>query len=432
MGLIIGQGTKSGGGGGDVRLETNHNATIETNGTHVVTPTDGYDGMRKATIKVEVVSQYEKSATLGGTMYNMHDAMKSLKADNRTSNFSVIMLCEYYVGYNSLELSGADAYITNDGAFYQEASVTHYWSDANNGKFDRWVAFLYRNTNTNYTVPSTLVCPRKILVDGTMGAIFLNAEGRIERLECTEGSSVADLKGGYSYYSVYNNPWEVNAYIGKIRNHNNVNNPLVYLSTSRSVCLDIELETAGMLILCTKELVNIYLPSLTTISGATGCIVGNNSTSTGVQNIVAPLLRQASKLFYGKHCVNVRYIHTPSLISCPTIWATTTAANSSAYADLIHWEIGQGFNSQFDLRLCTFANCLLTDSNDLVEDVTAHPTWSNLDQWLYNFEHLIVDKLADLTGQTAKTITLAATPYAAITESIRSKMSAKNWNLASA
>lgn len=56
MGLIIGQGSKSGGGGGDVRLETNHNATIETNGTHVVTPQEGYDGMRKATIKVEVQS----------------------------------------------------------------------------------------------------------------------------------------------------------------------------------------------------------------------------------------------------------------------------------------------------------------------------------------------------------------------------------------
>lgn len=440
MGLIIGGGnTKSGGGGGDVRLETNHSATIETNGTHVVTPTEGYDGMRKATINVDVQSEgtaadkaLAANATQYGLSHNLYAVMEDVKKDPRTSGYAAIMLCRYYKGYNSLSLEGgADAFLTSDGDFYQGNAV-HYWHDANDTMFDHWVAMLFSSESGNYTCSNASICPKAALIDGTMGDINLTATNmRFAWIDVTEGSSFGQVYISGSHTC----NWDRNLTLRGARNIQKGNTSyFIALGNVEKAIIGVK-EINGGFLGGGNAITHIECEGLVRIGAGFSCILQSNST---ILEIVAKDLEIASKLFYVGNsstttCTTIRRIVMPQLKSLNYLCGSGSAASTgSGFASLIHFEIGQGFYSNLNLRMCTFANCLLTDTNDLVEDVTAHPTWSNLDQWLYNIEHLIVDKLADLSGQTAKTITLAAAPYAAITNEIRSKMSAKNWNLASA
>lgn len=446
MGLIIGQGTKSGGGGGDVRLETNHSATISENGTHVVTPQDGYDGMRKATIKVDVEAAdptdkaLVANATQYGLSHNLYKVMEQVKADTRTQGYAAIMLCQYYKGYNSLSLEGgADAFLTSDGDFYVGNAV-HYWHDSNDEHFDRWVAMLFSSESGSYTCSEATLCPRAALIDGTMGDINITATNmRFAWIDVTEGSSWGQWYSSGSFVNTWNRQTVCRGmrnYVKAVTTGNNLN-----LGGATSAV--VSLQTIGKAAYCINDssntLVFLRVEELKSIGLQGALIYGSNNGCTALQTIICPNLQSSSSRFIGTGstsgiiCTNLRHVVLPSIKQIGWFCGSgSVITTGSGYASLVHFEIGQGFYSDLNLRMCTFANCLNTDANDLVEDVTAHPTWSNLDQWLWNFEHLIVDKLADLSGQTAKTITLAAAPYAAITEQIRQKMSAKNWNLASA
>lgn len=405
MGLIIGQGTKSGGGGG------------------------GASAAEKALVQ---------NATQYGLSHNLYKVMEEVKKDPRTQGYAAIMLCQYYKGYNSLSLEGgANAFLTSDGDFYQGNAV-HYWHDTNDQYFDRWVAMLFSSESGNYTCSNASLCPRAALIDGTMGDINISATYmRFAWIDVTEGSSFGQY---YSSATTHITLWNKMLVLRGMRNvARGGTNAVINLNGATSAKVGVKIISNLSFGDTSNGLTLIEFDGLTNIYNVSSGFFYTNGGVTGVQEIVAKSLINAYKLFSVggvSHvvCTNVRRIVTPSLISL-TRFCGPSSADSNAnlgYASLIHWEIGQGFNSNLNLRMCTFSNCILTDANDLVEDVTAHPTWTNLDQWLYNMEHLIVDKLADLSGQTAKTITLAAAPYAAITSEIRAKMSAKNWNLASA
>lgn len=452
MGLIIGGGnTKSGGGGGDVRLETNHSATIETNGTHVVTPQEGYDGMRKATIKVDVQSEgtaadkaLAQATTLDGRLYNLWEVLPQVKADPRVSNYAVIMLAEYFQGYNSLVLQGANAFLTCDGAFYTTANTTqtiqHFWHDNNGMMMNRWVAFLYTNEHTPYTPASADRMPRSIIVDGKMGYIDLSTlVVRCKDFYTTENSSI---DGIYHNGSSTASAWLAfnSTYIGNVLFIDSSVKAEQFSAqiNSGNIVANIKKTNTVIFNRLGNNVVNVELPTL--VESSLHIFNSYSNCAQELTRFSADELVLAENVFrtYSNFPVvqlqKLRYISLKALtrITGSFYVLSSVSAPSNALPNVIHIEIGQGFLSDLDMRVLSFANCLLTNTKSLVEDVAAHPTWSNLDQWLYNFEHLIVDKLADLSGQTAKTITLAATPYAAITSEIRAKMSAKNWNLASA
>lgn len=400
MGLIIGQG-KSGGGGASAA--------------------------EKALVA---------NATQYGLSHNLYQVMEEVKKDPRTSGYAAIMLCQYYKGYNSLSLEGgADAFLTSDGDFYVGNAV-HYWHDANDEHFDRWVAMLFSSESGSYTCSNASICPRAALIDGTMGDINISATNmRFAWIDVTDGSS-----WGQYYSSSQNNVtlWNRQLVLHGMRNKSRgTTSAFVNLSQAVTASIGVEKITNYGFGDVNNTLFVVKFPTLKTISG-NGAFFYGNGHGANIVEISAPLLTSAPRLFSvggatWYHSTNVRRIITPSLVSLSYLCGGSSASNAGVgYASLVHFEIGQGFYTDLNLRMCTFANCLLTDSKSLVEDVVAHPTWNNLDQFLYNFEHLIVDKLADLSGQTAKTITLAAAPYAAITSEIRAKMSAKNWNLASA
>lgn len=437
---IIGNNKKSGGGGGDVHLETNHNATIETNGTHVVTPQEGYDGMKKATINVDVEAAdptdkaLVQNATQYGLSHNLYKVMEEVKKDPRTQGYAAIMLCQYYKGYNSLSLEGgADAFLTSDGDYYVGNAV-HCWHDSNDTMFDRWVAMLFSSESGSYTCSNASICPIAALIDGTMGDINSTATNmRFAWIDVTEGSSWGQWYSSRSF----TNTWNRQAVCRGMREikRQGVN---VCINTNGAVSALFSVEKIGNIFGFTDSgntTTNLKIEGLKSSANYGYSLLYGNNVFTQLKELILPDLESITYIT-SSGSSTAKCADNITKIMCPKATSISSIARNNVvgtlYPSLIHFEIGQGFSSNLNIKQCSFADCILTDSTSLVEDVVAHPTWSNLDQWLYNFEHLIVDKLADLTSQTAKTITLADAPYTAITDNIKAKMTAKNWNLASA
>ena len=383
-----------------------------------------------------------QNATQYGLSHNLYKVMEEVKKDPRTSGYAAIMLCQYYKGFYSLALKGgANAFLTSDGDFYQ-GNTTHVWHDYDNGYIDRWVAMLFSDTGGTYTCSDAAASPRAALIDGTMGNIVNTTGNRLTWVDVTEGSSWGQIKQSYGAACSWNKQLVLRG--------------MRLISTATAADAAINMTGAINAVVGVKQitsfgfndsgssLTEVVFEGLERIDGTSSArclfVQYGQSSITSLKEIVLPDLVYCGKIFQTQGSstnvigTNLQRIVMPKCTELIYFSGNGNAHSSSSigYASLIRFEIGQGFYSDLNLRMCTFANCIKTDANDLVEDVVAHPTWSNLDQWLYNFEHLIVDKLADLSGQTAKTITLAATPYAAITSEIRAKMSAKNWNLASA
>lgn len=415
MGLIIGQGTKSGGGGG---------------------------GASSA-------ADFMRIATLDGQGYNLFDEVKKIRKDSRASNYAVVIMGLYYQGYNSLVLKGADAYITCDGDFYEASStdeeIIHYWHDTDSGKIDRYVAFLQKTEKQSIVFDKGGRMPRGLIVDGHCGEIRWTYDRfRFKFIDTTKNSSILSI----SPHGIINGVPRVesegdtyfylgNTLYGSTRTDIYWNGSIAVHGVKYAVLNIKELDKGAAIVgtygaVATLE--TLVMPTLEKITGQGIFRVNSNNELGDIIKIKLPICQYiANYIISGRSNANVpkklKYLILPKCTYMPKIVSST---NNTGGENLIHIEIGENFYSNLNIKEFLFTNCLLTDANDLVEDLQAHPTWSNLDQWLWNFEHLIVDKLADLSGQTTKTITLAAAPYAAITEQIRQKMSAKNWNLASA
>jgi hypothetical protein len=110
---------------------------------------------------------------------------------------------------------------------------------------------------------------------------------------------------------------------------------------------------------------------------------------------------------------------------------------------LIHFEIRDGFNASLNISAAygtgwspTMALRTDTDAEDYVdlrEDMTMA---NNLEQFLWNFQHYIADRVADRTGNSALTMTLTSAVYAALQaqdgQTILATLTNKNWNVAQA
>ena len=98
----------------------------------------------------------------------------------------------------------------------------------------------------------------------------------------------------------------------------------------------------------------------------------------------------------------------------------TLAADSIVFNNcpqMIHFEIGDGVSVTFTLNLWNPTMALRTDTTagdyvDLREEGSTAA--NNLEQFLSNFQTYIADRLADMTGQTALTLTLSAAVYDAL------------------
>lgn len=112
---------------------------------------------------------------------------------------------EYYLGYETLELAGADGYLTCDGHFYTIAgevgsrkvthtfpdgttdtydaeSIVHTWTDGASGYSNRWVGFFYLTSAYSFTNDLANICPRRAAICGDCLSFIVSGANRLTDL----------------------------------------------------------------------------------------------------------------------------------------------------------------------------------------------------------------------------------------------------------
>lgn len=163
------------------------------------------------------VSEFEQMITPSPYMWNVYavanDLMKqtlpayipSYMADGNYAQYranNAFFVGEYYLGYASLELEGADGYLTCDGDFYTitgevgsrivthtapdgtvetyaAESIIHTWHDGESGYSNRWVGFFYLTNTYSFTNTTSSICPRRAALCGDCLSFIINAENRL-------------------------------------------------------------------------------------------------------------------------------------------------------------------------------------------------------------------------------------------------------------
>lgn len=140
-------------------------------------------------------------------LWNLYEVLAQLKNQYLVSsggNYQGILLGRFYKGYERIELSLADAYVTSDGAFYT-AGATHIWANKNDVHADRWVAYLFASENSNFIIQTQSLCPRDIYIGGSIGSITFYTNGRLGSIVC--GIEETDVLGRIVGLDTYTNPW---------------------------------------------------------------------------------------------------------------------------------------------------------------------------------------------------------------------------------
>lgn len=121
---------------------------------------------------------------------------------------------EYYRGYDSLELTGADGYLTHDGCFYTIAdgvvtrtapdgtvstyeaeSIIHTWlNEAGDTYTNRWIAFFYLADGYGFTNSNSAICPRRVTICGNCSSFIISGENRLTDVWVT--GTLGTLQGG--------------------------------------------------------------------------------------------------------------------------------------------------------------------------------------------------------------------------------------------
>lgn len=119
------------------------------------------------------------------------------------AHFGGILLCEFYKGYDTIDLSTLSAgsgggFLLSDGTFYYNEEPIHTWNDDFDGKGNRWIAILFAEENHSFTISSAATCPRSIYIGGKVGLISYNGSsaGRISEIVVSDGNELNGLNLG--------------------------------------------------------------------------------------------------------------------------------------------------------------------------------------------------------------------------------------------
>ena len=126
-----------------------------------------------------------------------------------------------------------------------------------------------------------------------------------------------------------------------------------------------------------------------------------------------------NRVYHFRNCPNVECIKVGKLTSFNSINFMAYNSNSDntyiVFQRLVKFEIGQDTAINLNLQYWNPSEALDASLNDLGEDPTAHPDWTNLQQFLSNFREFIALRLANQKDSTALTLTLSAAVYNAVT-----------------
>lgn len=218
--------------------------------------------------------------------------------------FAGFILAQYYKGYDSIALSGADAYLcSDDPETIIVGSTTHIWNDADNGMLDRWVAYLYYNDNYSFASVTEGLCPRTILVSGNCNTITIDYN-RLTALYIPDGIGTLgtfDLNTAHTPGGSWNK-------IQVIKNYEHSTKNFFY-NASGVVCV----EFSDLKTISTNNLfygVSNVMSALETVSlPELEEIYQTNIFTTGGQSDFGSM--------YSLNLPKLRYIYQGSILNCP-------------------------------------------------------------------------------------------------------------------
>lgn len=131
-------------------------------------------------------------------MWNVYKIAEDFIGNNPYPYANRFFVAEYYRGYDSLVLSGADAYLTCDGDYYEvmgEQCIhtrldgtqevlegkdpNHIWHDEDNGKMNRYVIFFFQADTYTFSNTTSAICPRRVAISGNCASFIVSGENRL-------------------------------------------------------------------------------------------------------------------------------------------------------------------------------------------------------------------------------------------------------------
>lgn len=387
-------------------------------------------------------------------MFNVFGICEKMIGENPHPEFPAFFVAEYYRGYDSLVLTGADAYLTCDGDFYQTldktAEVTHVWHDADNGKSNRYVVFYYMQDGYTFSNATAELCPRRVALGGRCASFIVTGENRLtdvyvlDTLEHFEGGTTGtswnpaqvirnyrEHASGYVYCNAKNMTSVIIPELNKI-----IGGAVLYQSSANFVELpNLNIVSSGYIMLHEQSasgikifdsMVVLNLPSLTS---ATSAIIRITTTAPyitvaeNLKSIFAPSLVKISGNFittassymgYGFANLNKVDVRSLKSITSGRLFELGTSYNLSSLEDI---EVGE-LETSFDMRYW--------NPTKVIDDA------AKLAQLNANIREHIAAKVSDQTGQTALTFTVSTNLYNNLEQATIDAFTAKNWNVAGA
>lgn len=410
-------------------------------------------------------------------MFNVFGICEKMIGENPHPEFPAFFVAEYYRGYDSLVLTGADAYLTCDGDFYQTldktVEVTHVWHDADNGKSNRYVVFYYMQDGYTFTNSTVELCPRRVALAGRCASFVVIGENRLTDVYVL--GTLENFNGGTTGTSW--NPAQV------IRNYveHNASSFFVDFENKQSVIFpELAIINGGTLFSGRFSCVALSFPSLTKITS--GKILKTIST-VGLSSFSAPMLHEiGSHVFEAENsavAIPLKEIVLPSLkIMRDSIWflsGNTPALTNLEYIGLDAIEIvavplittspyqqpnltklkrtylpssvsisvelfGMPYGEKYIGAMYGAVSLIDIEVGSLVSNLKL-TTWNPTNVLSTpegvatinkNIRDHIAAKVSDRTGDTALTFTVSANLYANLEQATIDAFTAKNWNVAGA
>lgn len=348
------------------------------------------DHIAQTHIELDADGMYSKQLFGGNPddspLWNLYDVLAQMK--NKYLNmYSALIVCEYYKGYDSLQLQGADAYYTCDGDEY-DYDALHTWHDSENGRANRWVCFLFRSESTNFDITNTNISPRSMYIGGHIGLIKYFVAGRLT--EFVSGTTDSDIVDVLDFGD----------------NENAFGRNLILKGTKKVWLRSVATRCTNVICDMTEE--------FSDGSQLGGALISGNSVVEYVllPNITELLELNGNQRFRNNHAL--RELHMPNL----TRWGTRHGDFlESTVLELV--EVGE--------LTQLYSTCLGSWN-----PTTVLSTPEGVVKINDNIRKYIAAKVSDRTGQDALTFTVSTNLYNNLEPETIAAFTAKNWNVAGA
>lgn len=264
-------------------------------------------------ITVIVDEEYERQITSDGALWNLYTVRACLSGVQEfKNNYPCFILAEYFLGYDSIALQNANAYITSDNAeLYEdedgwhirisqiEYGGTHIWKD--DYKYgNRWVCYLMGVIEQDFTCPNKDLCPRSIYISGHIGTLDYSIGNRLYEIVCPDEVSDGEQLNTVNKFIGGTQIWQRNVVINNVKDLPKlVSENIVTFTTNTSG------NVSGLV--SSSVLTSVSAPNIVSVSGSKILI-------EGATQINMPELQSVTYSSIVKS-PTLRYIYLPKLMS---------------------------------------------------------------------------------------------------------------------